>query len=88
MQAVVSFISSDEFSKKSFSALPRRRKSVPMLSGRRMKNPERNTRLRGIWAANPDNLPMSEWITQVFVITVFSATERILPLVVREERTV
>jgi len=33
-----------------------------------------------------DNSPLSEWIAQIFVITVFSATERILGVFVREAK--
>jgi len=32
------------------------------------------------------NSPLSGWIAQVFVITLFSATERILPVFVREAK--
>jgi hypothetical protein len=33
-----------------------------------------------------DNSPLSEWIATVFVIAVISATERILPVFVREAK--
>jgi hypothetical protein len=33
-----------------------------------------------------DNSPLSEWIATVFVITVLSVTERILPVFVREAK--
>jgi hypothetical protein len=38
------------------------------------------------FATNGDNSPLSEWIAQEFVITVISATERILPVFVREAK--
>jgi len=35
---------------------------------------------------NRDNSPLNGWIAQVFVITVFSVTERILVVFVREAK--
>jgi hypothetical protein len=40
----------------------------------------------GALAPNRDNSPLSEWIAQLFVITVISAPERILVVFVREAK--
>ena len=35
---------------------------------------------------NPDNLPLSDWIAKVIVITAFSVSEQIPPVFVREAK--
>jgi hypothetical protein len=61
-------------------------RGVTIISGRKAKKAKRVTRLHGIWTADRDNSQPSEWIAQLFVITVFSAIERILPVFVREAK--